>query len=301
MKPTLAKKPKIPLTTIAPKQLNLTSARANPLKAADGSIYYVSDDGQTTGVSIKGLEKLCGLPQSGAMFGVKNKVMHDLTQPPSSRRTTPPVLEHVQGKVFVPDLLGADNAKIVTQEATIAIVTYYASVGNPEAVTSLAAFTSNGFDNWIKGIADHPSDDRRYDELAKKFEQLADVVQQMQGDVADYRNLSSNAKEVLPGLGRINESLTKPRSKILADPDLYTIEEWLVKTGRTMSDADLRNLRLKASQTYQTLKGCSPEKKKKPYTNIHSKVTYMISGGYGYRASEFQVLEEAYKAVMDGE
>ena len=116
-----------------------------PMIAENGIEFYVSSDGEKSGISISGLARLCGVAE--------NSVRHLVNS--VRKESTPKALKSFTGEVLHLAMTSEQQAKIVTNEAAAEIIFYYAfesESANDTAKFTARKFATMGMHNWIKKI-----------------------------------------------------------------------------------------------------------------------------------------------------
>lgn len=273
-----------------------------PTTSPEGIVFYVSADGSKTGVSIRGLERLIGKKGGlGGMFNSSRSRLYSDMALGVHHYKPSKWLEPAWGKVFDCTTQGSDGAKIVTQEAAVAIITYEAvEKSNKVAAHSLSLFTQIGFNTWVKQITNY-SEDGKYDKLIGMVQMLMDDVKEMKVKVDRLDRLDGTATQIYPGLKQINDSVSADETRrLLADQKFYTAKEWLQLQRIELSRPQLHRFALLVAETYRSLTHREPEKKYVYQTSKTGKSSTK-SEGNGYRLVDFHILESAYAKMQSAE
>lgn len=244
---------------------NLTNVQTN--QEINGVNFYVSEDGETCGMSIRGLaklvnedhrkiSKLCNwLISSGAENQVK----------------IPERLVPCQGFVASQANSGFQNAKIIPSKVCASILKHYAfDLKNEVALYACEKFMETGIDSWIKKIVGFSTSDKSLalletlnatmGKLMVKMERLEEIEEETLG----YRK----ATVTLPVLEKwMNELSEMEKEKILAPSETrYTIKEALAELypGVTFTPTHHKKLALKVGQTIAGLSDSKIQKKETP-------------------------------------
>jgi hypothetical protein len=111
----------------------------------NGIEFYISNDGSQAGVSQVGLAKLIGIPETSMRRLLSDRQNIDVNMYYDD--SNPDV---VSGKAFA--ITSNQNARVVTQEACVKLITEQAMKGNKIARHSLQKFASIGFNTWVKEV-----------------------------------------------------------------------------------------------------------------------------------------------------
>jgi hypothetical protein len=231
----------------------------------NGINFYVSADGQESGMSQTGLSKLCGVSQRdlGRLLKLVNKGGLESTTkiperliPHSKTAVTP---RHTSFGVsnFVPSKFCSD------------IIKYYAfDLKSEIALYSCEKFMDIGIDAWIKKVVGFSEDSKSLallesinstmGKLMVKVEHLEEIEARTEG----YRR----ATVTLPLLERWMNALSDEAAAKILEPaeELYTVKEALDKMfpGLILDKTSMKKLALKVGQTITALSD-RPNLKKK--------------------------------------
>lgn len=270
-----------------------------PVKSDNGITFYISNDGKQTGISISGLERLLGLSEKGSLFSGKNKLMEDC-QNGTPRETIPESLQPIWGKVFNPSALGSDNAMIITEEAAVTIISYYAiERKNITATKSLFLFAKQGFNCWVKEIT-HFTVEEQDNEILRTLRKLDQNLEIVKTKVEKLERLDGITVTLYPGAKHINDGLASTNQLMLIDDCLYSGKDWLTSKGVKLTRGGYISFGHLVAQTYKTLTGKNPQIKyvTKPRKNKPNK-TVKVKEGWGYRNIDFYIMEAAYEKFKD--
>lgn len=268
-----------------------------PYKNEDGITFYISNDGKETGISIAGLERLLGLESNSRLFTKsQNKLMWRMVEEDSPLENDPKCLKPLWGKVFNPNGVGSDGAKIIRSEVMVAIIEYYAfERNNPVAKHSYRAFAKIGVDTWIKESTGYALEDK-YDNLLGLVQELLTEVKVVRYKVDKLDKLESTMVTLYPGARHITEGWSNG-DKTLSDDNIYTIKDWLQLNDVTLDKSSYHSLALLAAETYRTLTGKNPVIKYKDIVTKKGRKNKMKVGN-GYKLIDFYILEAAFKKLL---
>jgi hypothetical protein len=286
-----------------------------PVKSSDGITFYISADAERAGISISGLERLIGINTNSGLFSpLRNRLLHEMSEG-EVRENIPVWLKPVWGNVFDTLVQGSDGAKIITQEAAVAIITYYAiEKKSPTAMHSLAQFAQIGFCTWVKQITKYGLEGKtdkmlvlmermmgQMDDMRYQLQDMQERVIDMQVKVDRLDRLDGTTISVYPGLYDINQTLSsKEITKLLPSgrEDLYSIPQYLAIKNIVMDKSTKHAFALLASDTYLTMTGERPKIK---YKQVPRKdgTFKSIKEGNGYRLIDFNILDVALKKLTE--
>ena len=231
----------------------------------NGINFYVSTDGKESGMSQRGLSKLCGINQrsiSRLLKLVGQGEQEDVSKIPERlipHSKTAVTLEHTSHAVanFIPSRFCSD------------IIKYYAfDLKNEVALYSCEKFMDVGLDVWIKQVVGFSEDSKSLallesinstmGKLMVKVERLEEIEVRTEG----YRR----ATITLPLLERWMNALSDEAAAKILEPaeELYTVKEALDKMfpGLILDKTSMKKLALKVGQTITALSD-RPNLKKK--------------------------------------
>jgi len=273
-----------------------------PTKASNGITFYISSNGKRTGISQSGLARLCGLGDRANIFKeYQNKMLHELSNGTIGWEKCPDCLKPFIGKVFEEAVKGSDNAIVVSEDAAVAIIEYYAFEKEDETARhSYRKFASKGFNTWVKEITGYAAGEQSIQLLETVQEVLAEV-KGLKSQVAESNRLKSITTTIYPGLDGINSNLSEEGSqKLLESKDLYTANDWLSLKGIILNKSDKHRFAMICSDTYLTFTRSRPQIKYKPRINKDG-TAKSVKEGNGYRIVDFHILEAAYTSMINNQ
>lgn len=270
--------------------------RIQPVKSDDGIVFYISADGKQTGISISGLERLLGFVERGSLLDGRNKLLEDCVNS-TPRQDIPNELQPIWGNVFNPRMTGTDGAKIITEEAAVAIITYYAITRkNVAAMHSLSVFAQKGFNRWVKEVTHYALEDNR-NEIIDMLNCLMFEMKDLKIKVEKLDRLEGTTVRLFPDLHHINNGITALHPELLEDGAIYSPRDWLRLKAIELDQPTYRAFALLVSETYKTLTGRKPNDKYKKVKRKDKLVTQRE--GYGYKLKDFDILEAAFKKLLE--
>jgi hypothetical protein len=259
--------------------------------------FYVSTDSKTSGVSISGLARLCGVARQ-TMSRLCNNLQEgsEYTVQPGG---VPKQLQPLYGSVFVPQPNEADQAKVVDKYTAAKIVEYYAHHQNNVDATiariSLSKFAVIGIDTWIKQITGF-SEGNQLTELTTAVTNLIQVVGKLQATVSKYENIKKTTISLFPGVDYINSEIEDGSYILESDGEdgYYTLQEFLEAKGISMNKSTKLSFARKVSETFKSIKQDEPKKvlRKDKKGNLTQRLN-------AYTIAEFPILDVALRATLD--
>lgn len=271
-------------------------------KEEDGIEFYVSDDGDLTGMSISGLARCCG---------VHRKTVQNLLQNIDAASSTILKPELFTGKVYI-DLMGAaseNNAKIINSKVCAELITYYAfkskNASNDVAKETLGKFAMIGIDTWIKNVTGYSSENH-YQKIESKIDKLLEmfvhqqeeyskvktVLDELQPVVEEYTNVKDGIRTSFRGLETVMDHV-KNEQHVLPTGNAYTLSEWLQTKDITLNHGGLRKLGRTVAETFKTCTVAKP--KKKNYLKPNGKWSCNCTA---YSEEHFPLLEMALNQFL---
>jgi hypothetical protein len=225
-------------------------------------------------------------------------MLHEISAGTVDCESCPECLKPFIGKVYEWAVEGSDGAKIISEDAAVAIIEYYAfEKNNSIARDSYRKFANKGFNCWVKEITGYAAGDKS-DELLNVVQEVLTEVKDLKSQVAEFNRLKGITTTIYPGLDNINSNLSAPGSqRLLQTSDLYTTTDWLTIKGIILSKPDKHRFAIIASDTYLTLTGSRPPTKYKPRINQDGSTKY-VKEGNGFRLVDFHILETAYSSMI---
>jgi hypothetical protein len=257
-----------------------------PVKPAviDGIEFYVSPNGEETGMSISGLAELCGVPHST----LHQRLLYKLSQEKTTWKA-PKCLERFQGRVYSKVLIG-DNpgnpARIVVDDVCAAVIEYYAfdsKAANDTALYSFRKFASKGIRSWIKEVTGYAQEGDN-GQVLDLVQQVLTKVEKLQTTVEEYNNIRKTTVNVFPNLDEMLNSLTE--NKALPSGEM-TLNDWLESKGIELSKSAKHRLANIVADTYKSTTGRRPPKR--PIGT--NKVCV-------YKTEELPILEMSFKYLL---
>jgi hypothetical protein len=255
--------------------------------------FYVSADGTQSGVSQRGLARLCGVAENS----IRNIVNVPRKEKPSK------ALESFVGNVFHCDMTSDQGAKIITTDAATDIIFYYAfesSATNDMAKFSAREFAKQGMHNWIKKITGFSVSDNNH-MLTATINELYHNIQILTAEMKEWRTVRKVADASMEGVNILieeinnNEEFNQPES----DGRTYTIAEWLEeeKGVTNLSTGDAIKIGRSVAQTYKSLRQYKPKQVRRMYKS--PRMNYMMPKvTAGYVREDFPILEVAYNEFL---
>lgn len=257
----------------------------------NGVEFYVSSDGTQSGVSVRGLARLCGVDVAGLSRIVNGK---------GSK-----ALESFVGNIYYSDLSSEQGAKIITTEAATEIVFYYAfdsKASNDMAKFSAREFAKKGMHSWIKEITGFSTTDNNQ-ALSRTINELFNNVNVLTQEMREWRTVRKVADRNMEGLNilieEINENEQQNDNLSMKDLRSYTLLEWLEeeKGVQGLTHGQASKLGRAASETYKSLRQVKPSRITRRVRNRRN-TGWMPSKVNGYTTEDFPILEVAYNEYL---
>jgi hypothetical protein len=263
----------------------------------DGIEFYVSDNGEESGISQTGLARLCGVDERTIRRLVNElSVRHDTTSSQASIRLKK--LKHIQGLDLTLGISSNQQAVVLKDEYAGDIIRYFSDRGNETATFSLRKFNTIGIRNWIKDVTGHSTGDDQsglHATLGQILDQLTITnsrLTRLEQTTSGYRK----AVVYMPGLAEWMAKIdtSEDEQKLLPDPELFTLAEYLWETKKLKFEKPAMSLfSNKVSYVFKTVTEQRPERKhgvsvtgyKTPLTNA-------------YRRKDFPLLDIAFKQTV---
>ena len=262
----------------------------------NGIEFYVSNDGQKTGMSITGLARCCGVHQT-----TLSKFLNNSDSMASAAFKT---LKPFAGKVFhsmACDEKAELNAKIVTSDVCAAVISYYAfeskSVKNDIAKQTLLKFASIGIDTWIKQLVGYKNDNEKIiltlSSILKEVEQIKKDNETLKPIVAKYINVKDGVKTTFPGLDQVFETMENEKYKQLTSADKVTLSDWLRNKRVLLTNGGYCAFGRMVSECYKAMKMEEPKKGNMKKANGKWSMNVRL-----YSQKDYPILEMALKQFL---
>lgn len=260
----------------------------------NGIEFYVSNDGQKTGMSIAGLARCCG---------VSHATLRGIFKALDGGTTTIEKLKPFIGKVFFESGDGGseNNAKIIQSEVCAAVITYYAfdskSAKNDTAKETLLKFASIGIDTWIKQLVGYKNDNEKIlstlSTILKEVENIKSDNEKLKPIVAKYINVKDGVKTTFPGLNEVMESIEDERYKQLASADKVPLSDWLRGKRILLTNGGYCAFGRMVSECYKAMKMEEPKKGNMKKANGKWSMNVRL-----YSQKDYPILEMALKQFL---
>lgn len=272
-----------------------------PRKSDSGIIFYVAANGERTGISISGIQRLIGVQDNGQLFLERRNRMLFAMANNERLKTIPESLQPAWGNVFLSNAAGTDGAKIVSEEAASCIIEYYAiERQNVYAQKSLREFVRKGFSVWVKEITHFAATQSSFEkELLSTVKELLPQIKQLTAKVEKWDQVDGITTKIYPGMKLLNENLSQVgKEKLLPSNDLFTVSQWLNLKGIVLDKSTNHAFTRQVSDTFLTMTGQRPPAKYKTRYNKDGTVKY-VKEGNGYRLIDFEILEVAFAKLKE--
>lgn len=227
--------------------------QVNPV-TVDEIEFYVSFDGKYTGMSQRGLARLCGVEESTirrliSKLGtaqINTKTLQNLTGKDSWVRTSSP-----------------NQAEVIPSKVCASVIAYYAfesKAANDTAKYSLAKFSVTGIDSWIKDITGYAD---KSEELAllDSIKEVLKEVKELKQTTVKYENIRGKTTVVFPNLDTMLDELALEENLILENNNgEMTATEWLATKGITLDKSKRHKFAGMLAETYKSMTKKEPKK-----------------------------------------
>jgi hypothetical protein len=263
----------------------------------DGIEFYVSSNGEESGISQVGLARLCGVNEIAIRRLVDDlSVRHDLTSPQASSRLEK--LKHLRCLPLAIDISSNQQAVVIKDEYAGDIIRYFSDRGNETATYSLRKFNAIGIRTWIKDVTGHSTGGDQSGlqaTLGQILDQLTITnsrLTKLEQTTGGYRKAVVTMPGLAEWMAKIDE--TESEQKLLPGAELFTLAEYLWETKKLKFEKPAMSLfSNKVSYVFKTVTEQRPERKhgvsvtgyKTPLTNA-------------YRRKDFPLLDIAFKQTV---
>jgi hypothetical protein len=261
----------------------------SPVVAENGVEFYISSDGNRSGVSIAGLARLCGVLEN-SIRNIVNSVHKDQASK---------ALKSFTGELIHPTITSEQQAKIITTEAATEIIFYYAfesNATNDTAKFSAKKFAKQGMHNWIKEISKFSANSDN-NSLNETMNTLISSVNALTKEVRDWKTVKRVADSRMDGINILVDEIVRREAEkediftpkeLAGDVPNWSLAEWLLEfRGTTLSKGKMSGLGRMTCETYKSLKQKDPLKDYRIVNGNKSLVSV-------YTKDDFAILQVAY-------
>lgn len=262
--------------------------------------FYVSADGTKTGMSQRGLARLCGVDEStirrlkSSLTASENDIQNVKTGGITEFALRQGNIIEIEYK----DLKGTRNATILTSQFCSLVVEYFAfeseTVSEDVKATSKEIFrkmAKKGFDNYVKDFVGYIE---RHDSTAI-LDILKDLQMQM-SSLTEYKSIREKTTSHFVGLDKMLNELSVYSE---SNPDEYiSLEGWLwLKEGLVLSETKRRSLSILVGQTYKSATGKDAVKGHFEYRDNKNELVKKYNV-YLYQPKHFSMLKMCLNKVL---
>lgn len=260
--------------------------------------FYVSNDGEQVGMSIKGLARCCGV--------VSSSIRRLLTTKEGGIESVPKFLKPFNGEHFIVIGVGAEekeeSVKVIKSSVCASVIEYYAFESkskNDVALNCYRSFAKLGIENWIKNVVGF-NDKAENEKVLSTLSLILKEVQQIKSDnekfkpiVAKYTNFKSGVKTTFPGLDDLIKSIEDERHQQLASAEKLTLSDWLRNKNILLSNGGYCAFGRMVSECYKAVKMEEPKKGNMKKANGKWSMNVRL-----YSQKDYPILEMALKQFL---
>lgn len=246
----------------------------------DGVQFYISNDGKTTGMSISGLARCCGVNRGAIQYilGITTGKTANNQRENGTFENTIETLKPYTGEYFV-DFVGGDNkvenkANVIKSEVCASLIEYYSfesRAKNETALKCYRAFALNGIQGWIKQITGYSepvkTEDDKFEILIKmltpQIEELKGLktkMLQLEPIIEEYKTVKDGISVSFKGLETLIDGLKDEYYGLDNSTTSYSLTEWLATKHIELDHGGIRKFGRTVAETF---KSCTKELPKK--------------------------------------
>lgn len=243
--------------------------------------FYVDITGDNTGISKRGLARLCGVHHS--------TIQSFLNQDTLATKSLSERLEVLKNKDFWKNLVAdTGSVDIVPTEVAIKVIEYYAfesKAKNEVALYSYRKFADTGMHTWIKKSAGC-IEVNNTTELMKVLNQVLDKVTGLEKETKAYKNIKGKTYTIFPNLDNMLDTLAEEENLLPDSTYELTATEWLATKGITLDKSKRHKFAGMLAETYKSTTLKEPKR-----TVRTSKDGKKNNGVLVYSPTEFPILQ----------
>lgn len=279
----------------------MTIEKVNPV-IIDEIEFYISNDGNKTGMSISGLARFIGIAESTLRKGILSKL-----SPNGSGEVKPgeisESLEPFIGKVFIDNLAGVNKAKIIDSELCEALIYYVAYETTTLDVDTVKqarkahrAFARYGLHNYIKTNAGYIEQNNET-ALVSELRLVIGELKQLQDFASEYKVIRNTTTAFMPGvkdlLDEIAETTEDDNLYLPTEDGALSIEGWLHRKGISLTSTKFRQLAHITAATFKTTTKQDPSKAH--FKLVNGKTKYNVSV---YEPQHFAIIQMCFNKIL---
>ena len=273
----------------------------------NGIDFYVSNDGATTGMSLRGLTLCCGVNRNAIhnLLGLNVANKGDFS-------TVADVLKPFAGEYFVNCKSVANKSDItkptiVKSSVCAVVIEYYAyrsKAKNETALKCYRSFVQFGIDGWIKQAVGYKepvkTTDEKIDMVLKiligqveKTQKLEVHLSKALPIVEEYQEVKDGIKTSFKGLDTLLTCMLDADSEDLQTKNELTLSEWLLTKNIRLDYGGIRKFGRTVAETFKTCTTLTPRKVNRKKENGKWSANITV-----YRKEHFPILEMALEQYL---
>jgi hypothetical protein len=250
----------------------------------EGIDFYVSNDGQVTGMSSRGISAFTGLGASTVIELIQaidsGDRQNDKINENARFQRLPDSLKALHGKLFIGRSAKIENnAKLLNSDACEEIIFHFAFENEnikphvqSQVIKAYRKFAKHGLHEYIKTISGFIVEDHQ-DQLMFLMRRLIDDVENFRAEAKEYRVIRETALGY-PGGDYLLTEWSKEITQNLLDAEKFSLESWVSSKGITLDRSTKYKFAFLVAATYKALKKENPTK---GHCEVNDKIKYNVS------------------------
>jgi hypothetical protein len=290
----------------------MTIEKVTPIIDENGVEFYVSRDGQETGMSISGLARFIGATEGNVRKRVLNKLREAFADKTSADLNKAdfagiPEVEAVlrllqeggsNTGIVSGRLTSPQNAVIIPSEVCEAIIFYIAFESSWEdeikatAKKSFRQFARYGLHKFIHKVAGFV-ERQEADYLLTELQKVVSNLKELDQFATEYRTIRENTTSFMPGCNDLLDEIKDQHLLEAAEDGSLSLEGWLHMKGIQLSESKYRSLSHMVAGSYKSLVKRDPNKRT---FKGGAKTRYNINV---YEPQHFPILQICLNKIID--